>query len=145
MTSAPAIGFEYRPARWLPWLLGLVAALALLGVALCALPVWLKVPVSVAVVWMTWRAVRRWAHSPVFAAGWGDADQGWTLQLASHHQVPATLLSFRILGPFILLRLHTDVGLQVLLLAPDNSDADLRRRLRMRLATVEASEALPRI
>ncbi|CAM5226814.1 Toxin CptA OS=Rhodanobacter lindaniclasticus OX=75310 GN=B1991_15225 PE=4 SV=1 [Rhodanobacter lindaniclasticus] len=35
-------------------------------------------------------------------------------------------------------------GICMLLLAPDNSDADIRRRLRMRLATMEPDEALPR-
>jgi toxin CptA len=32
-----------------------------------------------------------------------------------------------------------------LLLGPDNSDADIRRRLRMRLAIMQADAALPRI
>jgi len=56
------------------------------------------------------------------------------------------LTSFRVLGSFVLLRLSTaGQGVQVLLLAPDNSDADIRRRLRMRLATVQPGEAVPRL
>ena len=52
----------------------------------------------------------------------------------------------RHLGGFILLRLQTvERGMQILLLAPDNTDRDIRRRLRMRLATVQPGEALPRI
>ena len=145
MTSAPAIGFEYRPSRWLRWVLCVVAALALLGVVVCALPAWLKVLVSAGVFLVTWREVQRWTRSPVFAVGWGGMDRGWTLQFAAGRQVSATLLSFRVLGQFVLLRLRTDGGVQVLLLAPDNSDADLRRRLRMRLATLQADEAVPRI
>ena len=145
MTSAPAIGFEYRPSRWLRWLLWAVASLALVSVAVCALSVWLKVLLFAGVLLVTWREVQRWSRSPVFAAGWGDAERGWSLQLAAHRNVPATLLSFRVLGEFVLLRLRTDIGVQVLLLTPDNSDADLRRRLRMRLATVQTDEALPRI
>ena len=47
----------------------------------------------------------------------------------------AQLESFRVLGAWILLRLRAADGRRVvLLLTPDNSDADLRRRLRMRLA-----------
>jgi toxin CptA len=51
-----------------------------------------------------------------------------------------------VLGVVVLLRLQTaEQGMQVLLLAPDNSDADIRRRLRMRLATVQPGEAVPRL
>ena len=47
---------------------------------------------------------------------------------------------------FVLLRLRTaEQGAQALLLAPDNSDADIRRRLCMRLATVQPGEAVPRL
>jgi toxin CptA len=145
MTSAPAIGFEYRPSRWLRQTLVLVAALALSAVALSALPMWLKPLLVVLVSLATWRTLRRLAAGPVTAAGWGAGD-AWTLHLSDHQDVPATLASFRVLGAFVLLRLRTaEHGVQVLLLAPDNSDADIRRRLRMRLATVQPGEALPRL
>jgi len=39
-----------------------------------------------------------------------------------------------VIGTCVLLRLKTSVAIETLLLAPDNSDADIRRRLRMRLA-----------
>lgn len=145
MTSAPAIGFEYRPSRWLQRALLLVAALALLAVALSALPVWLQLLLAMLVVLATGQARRRLAGNPVMAAGW-SAGHAWTLRLHDHADVPATLASFRVLGVFVLLRLHTaERGTQVLLLAPDNSDADIRRRLRMRLATIQPGEALPRL
>ena len=145
MTSAPAIGFEYRPSRWLQRSLIAVAALAVLAVALCGLAGWLKLLLAVGVLGSAWQAIRRLARSPVAAAGW-SADAGWTLQLRPHQDVPATLASFRALGSLVLLRLRTaDRGVQVLLLAPDNSDADIRRRLRMRLATLQPGEALPRL
>ncbi|KZC16975.1 hypothetical protein RHOFW510R12_35575 [Rhodanobacter sp. FW510-R12] len=146
MTSAPAIGFEYRPSRWLRRALVLVAALAVLAVALSALPAWLKLLLAVAVALATWRRLRRLAADPVTAAGWG-ADGAWTLHLRSHEDVPATLASFRVYGVFfVLLRLRTaEQGAQALLLVPDNSDADIRRRLRMRLATVQPGEAVPRL
>jgi toxin CptA len=145
MTSAPAIGFEYRPSRLLRRVLVVIAAVAVLAVALCALTPWLKLLLAVAVALATWRAVRRIAVTPVAAAGW-RADNDWTLRLIDHEDVPATLASFRILGAFVLLRLRTaERGVQVLLLAPDNSDADIRRRLRMRLATMQPGEAVPRL
>ena len=137
MTSAPAIGFEYRPSRLLRRVLIVVATVAVLAVMLCALALWLKVLLVVALLLATWRSVRHLAAVPIAAAGW-SADNDWTLRLIDHEDVPATLASFRVFGAFVLLRLHTtERGMQVLLLAPDNSDADIRRRLRMRLATIQ--------
>lgn len=144
MTSAPAIGFEYRPSRLLRRTLVFVAALVMLAVALSALAIWLKGLLVLAVAVATWRSLRRMAMEPVAAAGW-SADDGWTLRLADHEDLPAMLASFRVLGTFVLLRLRTaEQGVRVLLLAPDNSDADIRRRLRMRLAALQPDQALPR-
>jgi hypothetical protein len=145
MTSAPAIGFEYRPSRLLRRLLIVVAVLAVLAVVLCALAIWLKLLLAASVLLVAWQSVRKVASSPVVAAGW-STDNNWTLHLADHEDVPATLASSRVLGASVLLRLQTtEQGMQVLLLAPDNSDADIRRRLRMRLAIVRPGEAVPRL
>jgi toxin CptA len=145
MTSAPAIGFEYRPSRLLRRMLILVAALAVLAVALSALAAWLKLPLVTTASLATWHALRRLATNPIAAAGW-SADDAWTLRLTDHEDIPATLASFRVLGAFVLLRLQTaERGVQVLLLGPDNSDADICRRLRMRLATIQPGEAVPRL
>ncbi|MDE2156550.1 MAG: hypothetical protein KGJ32_11750 [Xanthomonadaceae bacterium] len=145
MTSAPAIGFEYRPSRRFLHCLALIGTLAVFAVVLSALVPWQKLLLAVSVPLATAVAMRRIAASPVIAAGW-SADNSWTLHLAPHEDVPATLASFRALGSFVLLRLQTlERGVQVLLLTPDNSDADIRRRLRMRLATLQPGEALPRL
>ena len=145
MTSAPAIGFEYRPSRLLRRVLIVVAILVVLAVVLCALASWLKLLLIASVLLATWQSMRTMTASPVAAAGW-SADNDWTLHLSNHEDMPAALASFRVLGSFVLLRLSTaGQGVQVLLLAPDNSDADIRRRLRMRLATVQAGEAVPRL
>ena len=145
MPSVPAIGFEYRPPRLLLWAVFAVAALALLSINLSALGWWGKAALTAVVPGATWRSTRRLLRNPVLGAGWG-ADNLWTLRLVSGDDAAATLLSFRVLGSFVLLRLRvTGMGVHALLLGPDNSDADIRRRLRMRLATVQADEALPRI
>jgi toxin CptA len=145
MTSAPAIGFEYAPSRLLRRCLRVVAALAALAVALSGLPPGIKLVLIAVVVMATWQNLQHAAQSPPVAVGW-DADGGWTLRTADHEDIAATLASFRVLGGLILLRLLTvEHGMQILLLAPDNSDRDIRRRLRMRLATVQPGEALPRI
>ena len=144
MTSAPAIGFEYRPSRAFQRVLGVVAALALLAVMLSAIDGLAKAAVSVIVLVATWRAMNQMAHSPVVAAGWGAEDR-WTVHLASHQDLAAMLASHRVLGPFVLLRLRTtDNREHALLLAPDNSDADIRRRLRMRLATLQVDGTIER-
>jgi hypothetical protein len=122
-----------------------VAIVAVLAVGLSGLALWLKLLLGVAVALATWRSVRRLVAVPVAAAGW-SADNDWTLRLIDYKDVPATLASFRVFGVFVLLRLQTvEHGAQVLLLAPDNSDADIRRRLRMRLATMQPDSAAPRL
>jgi toxin CptA len=145
MTSAPAIGFEYRSSRVVRRLLIFAGILVILSVAMCALATWLKWLLLAGALLAVGRTIRHTAKSPVVAAGW-SADNSWTLHLTSHEDVPATLASFRVLGMFVLLRLRTmEQGVQVLLLAPDNSDMDIRRCLRMRLATLQPGEAVARL
>ena len=145
MTSAPAIGFDYSPSRLLQRGLLLVAALAVLATMLCALPLGFRLLLVILVLLVTWRAHRRLAAPVVVAAGWSDGSD-WTLRMTDNEDIPASLASFRVLGVFVLLRLRwARQGTCMLLLAPDNSDADIRRRLRMRLATMQPGEALPRL
>ena len=144
MTSAPAIGFEYRPSPGYRGVLIAVAALAVLALLLSALACWMKIVLSLVVLAAAVRTVRRIAQSPVSAAGW-SADDSWTVHMTSHDDIPATLASFRVLGALALLRLKTAHGTHSLLLAPDNSDADIRRRLRTRLATLQPDESSARV
>ena len=144
MTSAPAIGFDYAPSRLLPRSLLLVAALAVVAVLASALPAWLRLVTVFALALATWQARRRLAMTVVAAAGW-SAESGWTLHTMDGEDLAASLVSFRVLGDLVWLRMQSaQHGICVLLLAPDNSDADIRRRLRMRLATMQPGEALPR-
>jgi toxin CptA len=135
MTSAPAIGFEYRPSRWLMRLPAVVLALALLALAACGLVGWLKLWLAATATGLWLHALRHRPDAGVTAAGWAGGDGGWSLHRGGL-DAPATLVSFRVLGAFVLLRLREggDRRVTTLLLAPDNSDADIRRRLRMRLA-----------
>jgi len=140
MTSAPAIGFEYRPSRWLGRMLLLVSLLAGLAVGLSALSWAVKSAIGVVLVVAVRRSRARWAASPVDAVGWAR-DGGWSLRIQGGEDLAATLASFRVWGEqAVWLRLSLPERAHVaLLLAPDNSDADIRRRLRMRLAQVEAA------
>jgi len=134
MTSAPAIGFEYRPSRWLPRVLAIVLLLALVAIALCGLSGWAKLGLALVTLALAGRGVRLASRTLVAAAGWAP-DGGWSMHWADGNDGRAQLESFRVLGAWILLRLRAADGRRVvLLLTPDNSDADLRRRLRMRLA-----------
>ncbi|WP_266181638.1 hypothetical protein [Dyella humicola] len=141
MTSAPAIGFEYSPSRWLPRLLAGMSMLALLAILLAAVPFWLKYPLALMPVLAARYAALRFKRSPVRGAGW-SRDGSWTLRFASGDDLPASLGSFRVIADVIWLRLTlAGGGSVVLLLAPDNTDADIRRRLRMRLALPAHDEA----
>ncbi|MBE1161286.1 hypothetical protein [Dyella acidiphila] len=138
MTSAPAIGFEYGPSRWLAWLLMLVTALAELAILLSGVPFVLKAILALGACLACYLAVRG-LRVPVRAVGWA-LHSGWTLRDTDGADEPATLLSFRCLQGMILLRLAGQRrGQLVLWLMPDNSDADIRRRLRMRLAMLSAA------
>jgi toxin CptA len=138
MISAPAIGFEYRPSRWPARLFVTVSVMAVLAVALSGMPIWAQVIVAVGVVAACRRAVRR-LRAQVSAAGWAHAS-GWTLRDADGTDEPASLRSFKVMDPLVLLRLNSPrYGKLTLWLMPDNSDADIRRRLRMRLAVIKAA------
>lgn len=139
MTSAPAIGFDYRPSRLPARLLLALAGLALVAIALSGAPRALKLPMALASTALVVLAVRRASRSTV--TGVALAGEGWTLYRVARSESRATLASFRVLGDCVLLRLKSAERVEVLLLAPDNSDADLRRRLRMRLAAMQPAQA----
>lgn len=143
MRSAPAIGFEYRPSRWLARLLGVVAALAMLAIASCDGAWWWQLPALAGVAVACGRQWRQWRACPWIAAGW-LRDREWTLRRVDGRDVSARLGSFRVFGALVWLRL-TIPGERTLalLLAPDNADADLRRRLRMRLACLREEVDAP--
>lgn len=140
MTSAPAIGFEYRPSRWPGRVWLLITALAVVAVWLSAIPSWIKSLLTAFAVLAAVRAIARSSHPEVVAAGWAR-EGGWSLRMATYEDVPATLASFRALGhQAVWLHLNAQGRRGVsLLLATDNSDADIRRRLRMRLALADSA------
>jgi toxin CptA len=140
MTSAPAIGFEYRPSRWLFVAPTLVALLGCAAVAASGLPFYAQAA-SIALVACLWFGTVRRQSAAISAVAWSPAS-GWSVHGEQGFDDPALLLSHRILGPFVLLRLASPhFGKMALWLGPDNSDADIRRRLRMRLAVLRADPA----
>lgn len=132
MTSAPAIGFEYRPSRLIRRLRWSVAGLAVLALMLSGMDV--PVRILLALVLVACLGLGQWRRVPSpTAAGWHPAS-GWTLRMADGSDAAVTLRSFRVLAGCIVLNLAGEGVHHDLWLLPDNSDADTRRRLRMRLA-----------
>ncbi|RDI99652.1 hypothetical protein DVT68_02055 [Dyella solisilvae] len=143
MTSAPAIGFEYHPSRWLARIVWPVIVLSLAAIWLSGLAWVAKAILAPWVIIAAAHSLSRFAGSPVTAAGMAR-DGSWTLRTRGGQDVTATLVGARVLtdrGLWLLLR-APGLGQLPLLLAPDNSDADIRRRMRMRLAAAPTQEAL---
>jgi toxin CptA len=137
MTSAPAIGFEYRPSRRLAQFCVFVPLLALAAIALCGLLPAVKMLLALIVVVAAARAWSRHGRSEIAAVGLSQ-EAGWVLRRTDGTDAAATLASSRVIGPYVLLRMALPGARgETLLLGPDNSDADIRRRLRMRLATAQ--------
>lgn len=135
MTSAPAIGFEYRPSRWVPRLFAGVTGLAMVAIAVSGLPILVRIALVLLSMAGCVHAIRR-LSLPIYAVGWAS-QSGWTLRGLDGGDDAATLLAFRIFRQTVLLRLASErYGKLTLWLMPDNSDADIRRRLRMRLAVL---------
>ena len=105
MTSAPAIGFEYQPSRLLARALTAVLALAVLAIASCGFAWWLKPALVILALGLWLHAMRHRSDADVTAAGWA-AEGGWNLHRGNGDDAMATLLSFRVLGNFVLLRLR---------------------------------------
>ncbi|HKT28232.1 hypothetical protein [Dyella sp.] len=135
MTSAPAIGFEYRSSRWVPRLFAGVTGLAMVAIAVSGLPLSARIALVLVSIAGCVHAIRR-LSLPVYAVGWAS-QSGWTLRGLDGGDDAATLVAFRIFHQSVLLRLASArYGKLTLWLMPDNSDADIRRRLRMRLAVL---------
>jgi len=140
MTSAPAIGFEYRPSRWPAIATAAMLLLAVLAVALSGLPGWARLVVAGSAMAGVLVSLA-WRPAPPASVGWSP-ESGWSLIGADGCEAGATLVSHRVMAGCLVLELRTPRR-QVLWLMPDNSDADTRRRLRMRLAGQAGASVAP--
>jgi toxin CptA len=140
MTSAPAIGFEYRASRRVARLFTVVTLLGVLAIAASGAPLILRVALVIAAIAGCLHALRR-LTLPISAVGWAS-QSGWTLRGVDGADDAATLISSRGMSGMVLLHLASQrYGKLTLWLMPDNSDADIRRRLRMRLAVLRQDDA----
>lgn len=134
MKSAPAITFDYRPSRWLGAAILAMGLLAVAATTLCGLAVWEKAIVLLVVCAGAASAWRRSHASPLQRCAWYGDDR-WRVRDTRGEEHQAVLLHAAVRGPLIALVLNAGALRRVaLILLPDNSDAELRRRLRVRLS-----------
>jgi toxin CptA len=133
MPSAPAIAFDYRPSRRLQFAAAAALLLATLSLALTALPLWLMLALMLALVVYALFALWRLRRRTGFNVAWHEAGH-WQITREGAPARSAELHDATVRGEWIVLRLRLDDRRMLpLVLAPDNSDAELRRRLRVRL------------
>lgn len=128
MKSAPTIAFDYAPSRLVLAALCAVAALAAAAPWFGALPVPACAVLSLLALGLAAFAVRAFRAPPFVRIAWrGD---GWVLLDRAGVEHAALLRSYRHLGAFVALDWrHARRARFRAVLAPDNLDAETRRRL----------------
>jgi hypothetical protein len=136
MRSAPSIAFDVRPSRALACAAAGGVVAATLAPWQSALPMSLCLFASIAALLVGFVALRRFARPRFERVAYGAI--GWTLAVANAEATPAELVAHRRLGPWLALDFRTVARNRFrLVLGPDNSDADTRRRLALMLARAE--------
>lgn len=136
MKSVPTIAFDYRPSRGIAAALFLVCAAAMLAPWFSALLVAGRMAVSVGVLALGVRAVRGLLHPSFRRVAYRAS--GWVLVDLANKEHEVLLESHARLGAMIALRFrHGPRERFNALLAPDNLDAETRRRLILLLSRAE--------
>jgi len=143
MKSAAAIAFDYRPSRWVAVALVFVNVLALIAIAVSGIAWTVKLALACAACAYTAWSLPRFLGVRIRRAAWHQGGH-WRIADSDGDEHVAELESGIVRGGWIVLRLHRSDGQYVvLLLGPDNSDADTRRRLRVQLARVSDTKKNP--
>ncbi|TCV97563.1 toxin CptA [Luteibacter rhizovicinus] len=133
MTSARGIAFEYRPSGFVTRLLACVLVVAAFSVAVAALSPWIKTVLVVGIAVSGYARMRQFRAPCIEGVAW-SSEGDWTVRIGAD-ELPATLGKGRALGQLLAFELRWDTGRGHVLLYKDNADDDLRRTLRIRLAT----------
>jgi toxin CptA len=147
MKSAPTIAFDYRPSRIVAIAAATVAALALAAPLLSGLPLVLRAALALLALLAGLASIRRFLRPRLRRVAHGAT--GWQL-VDGDEAREATLLSHARIGAFIALSWRlADGERRHAVLAPDNIDADTRRRvalllLRADVVAADAHAAQPR-
>ena len=132
MRSVPAISFEPRPSRQLLIASAAMVLLALVSLAISALPWGLSLPASASVLVLAAFAIHRY-RNPRYVAISHD-QTGWQLRDRSGEWIATTLRHHGQLGSWVILDYSTPTGRSSSLLTSDAIDVDTRRRLLLILA-----------
>lgn len=141
MKSVPAISFDYVPSRRVAIATLVMAVMALIAVAMCALPLWLRMIIGSGVVCVAWVAILRQQRSPFRHIGYGAG--GWRLLDIDDTEHPVCLRHHAVLGPLLTLDFSPDDGSRGVgkhfrpVFAGDNLDPETRRRLVLLLSRAE--------
>jgi toxin CptA len=134
MKSAPVITFDYRVSRLLLAAIAVALSLAIVALVSCGLTLGAKLFCAALIVTYTAFAMRRFLRSAPRSVAWHATDH-WRLVCANGDDIGAELGGSAIRGAWIVLNLRQSNGRRLdLILAPDNSDSDTRRLLRVRLS-----------
>ena len=111
-----------------------VMVLAITAVAMSGVPLWFKLVLACLACVYGAYALRAFLRATVRRAAWYEAGH-WQVMDRDGIEHLADLHDGIVRGSWIVLRLRRSDGPAIaILLGPDNSDAELRRRLRVRLA-----------
>lgn len=108
--------------------------LVMLALALCGITIAAKCFFAVVALLYAVFAMRRFLRTSPRRAAWHVAGH-WRLAFADGEEIVAELVGSAIRGAWIVLNFRTGNGRRIdLILAPDNSDAETHRLLRVRLS-----------
>lgn len=132
MRSVPAISFEPKPSRQLLAASAIIVVLALLSLAISALPWGYSLPAGVSITVLAAFAIERYRNPPYLAISHDQT--GWQLRDRAGDWVSVTLRNHGQLGSWVILDFAAPSGRWNSLLTSDVIDADTRRRLLLVLA-----------
>ena len=132
MKSAPTIAIDYRPSRLIALAGGAIVLLSALAPLLTGWPTAPKLAVSLLALAAGIVSVLRFVRPPLRRIAYGKA--GWQLR-GRERTHDAVLVAHTRIGAFTALTWKLATGRRWhALLAPDNADADTRRRMTLVLA-----------
>lgn len=133
MKSVPAIAFDIRPSRKATVAIGATTLLSTLAIVLSGIDPILELAFATLAVAYGGYSIKRFLSSQPRRAVWHPQGH-WRIADTDGEEHVAELQSATVRGNWIVLNLRSRSGKQSLILAPDNCDVDLHRRLRVRLA-----------
>jgi hypothetical protein len=140
--SAPCPYLAPKPSRRLALFLLTVHVLSFLAAWLNPLAIWLKLPLSLCVLFSLWLAFKRHANGPEIAGLQLKPDESWDLHLARDEKAEARLLGSSIANPwFVLLHFKTENKRYSVLMPRDSLEPEAFRRLRVALKVVKIGGA----